>query len=203
MTKYVYTLVCRNTICEHEETIVEVRKVESNSLETIWHNLIHYYEEHQLKEKIAACLLAVADGLIERIDNKKLEVVQGNRLDRIYRLGKAYHDLTTTSTIIDLDDTYEKTDPVAYYYKPVEDEDDEDYEYYNEDAERNKDKDCYDCESMEPMRKLKKSILTRLLYLTYTVISENESTRPDEMFELIKPVVKTDKDITLAMDKVN
>ena len=167
--------------------------------------ILAHYERYRLKEKLKNCLLAVADGLAVKIDNKKLEVIQGNRLDRIYRLDKAYHELAPVKTAIDSDDSYEKIDSATYYYKPVKDEiyGEEDYEDYKQAREEEKDKDSMDCELQSPIHKVKKAILVRIIYLISTVIIENEDTRPDEMFELIKPAIDANKNITLLREKIN
>lgn len=205
MNKYEYTLSCKHSNEKYGQTVIDVKTVKTKELDGIWHMLLAHYEQYQLKEELKNCLLAVADGLAVKIDNKKLEVIQGNRLDRIYRLGKAYHELAPVKTAIDLDDGYEKIDSATYYYKPVEDEiyGEEDYEDYKQAREEEKDKDSRDCELENPIYKVKKAILVRIIYLISTVIIENEDTRPDEMFELIKPAIDANKDITLLREKIN
>lgn len=205
MNKYDYTLVCNHTTDLYRTIIVYTKTVKSRDLHEVWQMLLAHYEQYQLKEELKNCLLAVADGLAVKIDNKELEVVQGNRLDRIYRLGKAYHELAPVKTAIDSDDSYEKIDSAAYYYKPVKDEiyDEEDYEDYKQAREEEKDKDSIDCELENPIYKVKKAILIRIMYLTSVVIDENGDTRPDEMFELIKPAIDANKDITLLREKIN
>lgn len=207
MNKYEYTLSCKHSNEEYGQIVIDVKTVETKELYGVWHTIIAHYERYQFKEKLKNCLLVVADGLAVKIENKKLEVIQGNRLDRIYRLGKAYHELAPVKTAIDLDDGYEKIDPVNYYYKPVKDEiyDEEDYEDYKQarEEEEEKDKDNRDCELENPIYKVKKAILIRIMYLISMVIDENGDTRPDEMFELIKPAIDADKDIILTREKIN
>lgn len=205
MNKYDYTLVCKHTTDLYSEIVVDTKTVKSRDLHQVWNMILAHYERYQLKEKLKNCLLAVADGLVPRIENKELEVVQGNRLDRIYHLGKTYYELAPVENAIDLDDGYEKIDPVHYYYKPVKDEiyNEEDYEDYKQARAEEKDKDNRDCELENPICKVKRAILARLMCLTSTVIFENGDTRPDEMFELIKPAIDTDKDITLTREKIN
>lgn len=205
MNKYEYTLSCKHSNEKYGQTVIDVKTVKTKELDGIWQMLLAHYEQYQLKEELKNCLLAVADGLAVKIDNKKLKVIQGNRLDRIYRLGKAYHELAPVKTAIDLDDGYEKIDSATYYYKPVEDEiyGEEDYEDYKQAREEEKDKDSGDCELQSPIYKVKKAILVRIIYLISTVIIENEDTRPDEMFELIKPAIDANKDITLLREKIN
>lgn len=205
MNKYEYTLTCKHSNEKYGQTVIDVKIVKTKELDGVWHMLLAHHEQYQLKEELKNCLLAVADGLAVKIDNKKLEIIQGNRLDRIYRLGKAYHELAPVKTAIDSDDSYEKIDSATYYYKPVEDEiyGEEDYEDYKQAREEEKDKDSRDCELQSPIYKVKKAILVRIIYLISTVIIENEDTRPDEMFELIKPAIDVNKDITLLRERTN